>query len=697
MSSGVRGGRVALVLVLAAVAAIAAPAGTDPDPVTPTTANVGGEPDVPSTDPRPPGPAFLLQGRPSVRVDKNCYFPEEAVLITLRNVGAGRLFYDAIPNYEIVSPVFGTVRMILTDWVPADFFLRPGESKGFIWTQQWLAEDADGNPIHVAEFAPEGEYEAQVKVLLGSSVQTIGKAPFLIGACNVQVNAGEDVAVDEGQTFILAPDVSKTGPGANITSVTWDTNPTLDGNGDGNPANDADLVGLHPEASFGDDGIYPITLNVRGFLPNATVGVKQDVVFTIDSSGSMGWNDPFDLRKDAAKGYVDLLVPSDRGAVVDFDENAILVNDHHLSIDYERVREDIDLIDSFGGTFLSAGLEAALDELQFFGDPDHLGVIIFLTDAESIFEDDDILIPLVIARAQSLGIRIYTIGLNVPLLLQPLMQRIADETGGKFYTTPDPATLFDIYQEIANEVRKTRGSFFLASDTLSVTVANVAPAAVGTLDLTPLSTANATLRVAGEKWHDVTLVMVRDGEETGRVSIVRMPGSPDEQAATLTGVVFLEGSATVGQVLYTPEDDPVNGQPNGANPVWVTLRMDDGTEITYHHTFNVQHPGTYVWDVDFAGVPMTGGALRASITTDVADPGSDDILISIDWGDGTIESRSYFADGFGPDPFPSPGGRPVSLTDLAVHEYVAAGTYLVTLTVADDDGGITVLSFTVDA
>ena len=697
MSSHVRGClALALVMIVSALSALAAPAGWSRGPTDSAADPDGGDEGTPASDPRPPGPAFLLQGRPSVRVDKNCYFPEEAVLITLKNVGAGRLFYDSEPNYEIVSPTIGAVRMILTDWVPADFILRPGAVKGFVWTQQWLAEDADGNPIHVGEFVPEGEYRAIVKVLQGSIVETLGDAPFIIGACNVQVNAGEDVFAAEGEPFVLNPDVSKTGPGANITSLTWDTDPAVDRNGDGNPTNDADLVGRNPEVTLRDDGIYPMTLNVRGFLPNATVGVKQDIVFTIDSSGSMQWNDPLDLRKDAAKGYVDLLVPADRAAVVDFDESPVLVNDHPLSADYPQVKADIDLIDSFGGTFISPGLQTALDELQHHGDPDHIWVIILLTDAESIFEDDELLIPIAVERAIQLGVRIYTIGLNVPPFLEPLMRRIADDTGGRYFPSPDAGSLFDIYQEIANEVRKTRGSFFLASDTLTATIANVAPGASSSLDVTPAGNGNVTLRVAGEKWHDVTLVMTRDGREVGRVSVVRMPGSPDEQATTLTDVVLLEGSANVARIEYTPLDDAVNGQPNGADPVWVTLHLDDGTEVMYQHTFNVEHPGTYVWDVDFAGVPLTGGALLAAITTTITDPGSDDLFVSVDWGDGTLEARTYFANGVSPDPFPSPGGTPAAATDLAVHAYTAAGSYLVTVTVADDDGDVTVLTFTID-
>src|SRR5256884_776839 len=50
--------------------------------------------------------------------------------------------------------------------------------------------------------------------------------------------------------------------------------------------------------------------------------VDQDVVLAIDSSGSMVWNDPSNLRISSAQEYMRNLIPPDRVASIDFDDNA---------------------------------------------------------------------------------------------------------------------------------------------------------------------------------------------------------------------------------------------------------------------------------------------------------------------------------------------------------------------------------------
>jgi len=51
------------------------------------------------------------------------------------------------------------------------------------------------------------------------------------------------------------------------------------------------------------------------------------------------------------------------------------------------------------------------------------------------------------------------------------------------------------------------------------------------------------------------------------------------------------------RIAYTPEDDKVNGQPNGATPAWLTFTFDSGSPAEMHHTFNVRHEDTWNWIV----------------------------------------------------------------------------------------------------
>ena len=80
-------------------------------------------------------------------------------------------------------------------------------------------------------------------------------------------------------------------------------------------------------------------------------------------------------------------------------------------------------------------------------------------------------------------------------------------------------------------------------------------------------------------------------------------------------------------------------------------------------------------------------------TAEVADPGSDDLFFTWEWGDGTSTEHTYYNDGVGPDPYPSPDVNPTTITDTARHSYTSAGTYKIILTVTDDDGGIVASSF----
>src|SRR3972149_6839884 len=108
---------------------------------------------------------------------------------------------------------------------------------------------------------------------------------------------------------------------------------------------------------------------VPDFLRSEVTRIDQDVILAIDSSGSMNWNDPDDLRISSAKEYVDSLRCPDRIAIVDFDSDAHLTRRnlganyqrHHLDHSghdcvptYSEVKGDLDTIDYDGGSNLGA-------------------------------------------------------------------------------------------------------------------------------------------------------------------------------------------------------------------------------------------------------------------------------------------------------------------------------------------------------
>ena len=278
----------------------------------------------------------------------------------------------------------------------------------------------------------------------------------------------------------------------------------------------------------------------------------------------------------------------------------------------------------------------------------------------------------------------------------PLQYRWSFTDNGTWDTpwSSDPTAAVRYTDEFSGDVRvQVTDGYSVVDATAPVTISNVAPA-IRSLTASEAASADFRLVVAGEKFHDVTFHLIANGSAFADLRVVREPGDPESQAAD-TGMLSLNLSQPiVATVLYTPGDDPVNGQPNGANPTWLVLTFANGSSVRWFHNFNVRHPATWNWSL---------GDLRSSLFSQgitlqahLFDPGADALTAHWDFGDGTNLTQVFPNGSPGDAPESVIGGSaPMDLMATVAHVFAAGKTFTVTLTVTDADGASTTATLTV--
>lgn len=229
-----------------------------------------------------------------------------------------------------------------------------------------------------------------------------------------------------------------------------------------------------------------------------------------------------------------------------------------------------------------------------------------------------------------------------------------------------------------------------ASSSTTITVNNVAP----TVTIDP-----SQVKVITEG-STVTLVALFTDPgfldtHTASVDWGVPPGSEGIEIESATVQVLDEGGGgqpLQGRVLavyqYGDNDDG-----NGFT-IEVSVTDSDGAtgKASFELTVNNQAP---VIDVDFGETLLIGGVATvvASVGDDLSfgsqteDPGSDDLTLTWDLGDGTVQSRLSLVAPPAPDPLPSPTVDPRSEAEPATHAFTDACMYDVTFSALDDDGG----------
>ena len=173
-----------------------------------------------------------------------------------------------------------------------------------------------------------------------------------------------------------------------------------------------------------------------------------------------------------------------------------------------------------------------------------------------------------------------------------------------------------------------------------------------------------------------------------------VPAGQEGQAGEVTTTVTDPGGAGeplqgVVTATYTYGDD----DDGGGYPVTVTVTDEDGGSGSDGFDLSVGNVGPTVGITSqlptIDGVPTVVGRVGEPITIEglVEDPGSDDLTITWDLGDGTTPVRESLVNPPDADPLPSPTVQPRSVPDSVSHTYDRPCTYEATVTVTDDDTG----------
>jgi Mg-chelatase subunit ChlD len=179
-----------------------------------------------------------------------------------------------------------------------------------------------------------------------------------------------------------------------------------------------------------------------------------DVVFLMDSSGSMGASDPNYLRVLATQNFVNKMMSPDRAAVVNFASNATLVTDYtaHLSENYDGIKKNLAIITSGAGTNIDEAIEVSVTEQVDFGDIQKTRLVIMLTDGKPDapgHPQNGNVTAATMDLARNNNITIYTVGLGSSQDAD-LLNWIADKTNGTYYSAADATELQKIYEDISN-------------------------------------------------------------------------------------------------------------------------------------------------------------------------------------------------------------------------------------------------------
>ncbi len=165
----------------------------------------------------------------------------------------------------------------------------------------------------------------------------------------------------------------------------------------------------------------------------------------IDRSGSMYDERRLEFVVEAVKFLADNLTDDDKISIVAFADKAKVLITPEAARDKSAIKraiDDIDLLEIGGGTQMALGMRAAIDEVKKNLSPDRLNRVLVLTDGQTYEETACI----ELAEKNRDQISFSTMGVGVEFN-EKLLQRIAQDSNGKYHFIGDPAEIPQIFED----------------------------------------------------------------------------------------------------------------------------------------------------------------------------------------------------------------------------------------------------------
>jgi tight adherence protein B len=209
------------------------------------------------------------------------------------------------------------------------------------------------------------------------------------------------------------------------------------------------LTVLAPSTSTTPPGLTQNGQPVAG-LEATNVGASKSVVIAIDRSQSMA-GQALDQATAAARAFVAAKPPGDRVSVLAFGSTAFSLTGFSTSTtDADSALRTI-TPDSVRGTALYNAVVEGSHLLA--GETMPARILILLTDGANASEGASL--EEAVQAAQDAGVAVYAIGIEGTQFSPDPVKQITSQTNGQYYGAASPEVLADVYNSIAQDLRRT--------------------------------------------------------------------------------------------------------------------------------------------------------------------------------------------------------------------------------------------------